>query len=130
MMPHNEATLIVNFVNYQPTERKIFGFSDIFRKKRPGPTEPCSLRSKGFAIHYSFHVSWRYPVLFKILMLKPSIRLFRTKRQDKIMHNDVIPIAKDQNFFNLVRIAYNCPSDTDEYQKSAQVFGDSNRKLI
>jgi len=63
-------------------------------------------------------------------MLKPSIRLFRTKRQDKIMHNDVIPITKDQNFLNLVRIAYNCPSDTDEYQKSAQVFGDSNRKLI
>ena len=46
------------------------------------------------------------------------------------MHNDVIPIAKDQNFFNLVRIAYNCPSDTDEYQKSAQVFGGSDRKLI
>lgn len=46
------------------------------------------------------------------------------------MHNDVIPITKDQNFLNLVRIAYNCPSDTDEYQKSAQVFGGSDRKLI
>jgi len=63
-------------------------------------------------------------------MLKPSIRLFRTKRHDKIMHNDVIPITKDQNFLNLVRIAYNCPSDTDEYQKSAKEFGGSDRKLL
>ena len=45
------------------------------------------------------------------------------------MHNDVVPITKDKNFLNLVRIAY-CPLDTDEYQKSAQVFGGSDRKLI
>ena len=107
---------------------KFFGFLDIFHKKRPDPTEACSLCSKlkGFAIHYSYHVSWRYPVLFKILMLNPPLDFL----EQSVMINDVIPITKDQTFLNLVRIAYNCPSHTDEYQKSAQVFIDSDRKLI